>query len=143
MDEPDPRDHWTEPTEITVVSFSGTLVFSCCRQVHTFQGENRAEVQCPVCGTLYGLALLVRLQAADDYRFPKGTRVRPTARLEVRAGSSTVVLEPSQVYEAAQDTHGVLNVPAGHQPVLVHVQGDRGKRPLIANVPQDLLEMAE
>ena len=143
MEETDPRDKWTEPTEVTTVSFSGTLVFSCCGKVHTFEGQDRSEVQCPICGTLYGLALLVRLQAAEDYKFAKGTPVRPTVPVEVRAGSSTVKLVPSETYEAYQDAHGVLNVPRGHQPILVKVAGDRGKRPLVAMVPENLLERAD
>jgi hypothetical protein len=142
-EEPDPRDKWTKPTEITTVGFSGVLVFSCCQAVHSERGNDRSEVQCPKCGTLYGLALLVRLQAAEDYKFAKGTQVRPKAPVEVRAGSSTVTLEPSQIYEATMDVHGVLNVPAGHQPILVQVSGDRGKRKLVACVPADFLERAD
>lgn len=143
MNETDPSDRWTEPVEITEVSFSGTLRFSCCRKTYIIQGEDRSEVQCDVCGTLYGIALLVRLQPAEDYPFKKGTRVRPTERLQVKAGATTVALEPTQVYEATQDTHGALNVPPGHQPVLVEARGDRGPRKLIAIVPAEQLTLAE
>jgi hypothetical protein len=107
------------------------------------QGTDRSTVQCTVCGTLYGLALLVRLQAAEDHPFIKGTRVRPRERLSAKAGATTVTLEPTQVYEAAQDTHGALNVPAGCQPLLVEVRGDRGPRRLIAMVPVEKLTKAE
>jgi hypothetical protein len=143
MNETDPLDQWTEPAEITEVSFSGTLRFSCCHKTYTVQGENRSEVQCQVCGTLYGIALLIRLQPADDHPFIKGTRVRPKERLQVKAGATTVVLEPSQVYEATQDSHGALNVPPGNQPVLVEVRGDRGIRKLVAIVPAEQLIAAE
>jgi hypothetical protein len=143
MQEKDPNDQFTEPPEITEVSFSGTLRFSCCRKSHIVQGDNRSEVQCTVCGTLYGIALLVRLQPADDHPFVKGTRVRPTERVQVKAGATTVILEPSQIYQATQDTFGALNAPFGHQPVLVEVKGDRGVRRLIAMVPAEQLVMAE
>jgi hypothetical protein len=142
-EESDPRDKWTEPTEVTTVAFSGRLDFSCCGKVHTMTGTDRSEVQCPICGTLYGLALLVRLKGEEDYKFPKGTRVRPKVAMQVRAGSSTVTLEPSQIYQAYQDTFGILNVPRGHQPILVSVNGDRGKRFLVANVPEEILEKAD
>ena len=143
MNETDPLDQWTEPVEITEVSFTGTLRFSCCRKSYAISGENRSEVQCSVCGTLYGIALLVRLQPSEDHPFAKGSRVRPTVDLRVRVGAGSVVLESSQVYEATQDTFGALNVPAGHQPVLVEVRGDRGSRKLIAMVPSDQLIRAE
>lgn len=143
MQETDPNDKWMEPAEITEVSFSGTLTFSCCRKTYTVQGDNRSEVQCAVCGTLYGIALLIRLQPAEDHPFIKGTRIRPTERLQVKAGATTVVLEPSKVYEATQDSFGALNVPLGHQPVLVEVNGDRGSRKLIAMVPAEQLVLAE
>ena len=137
--EVDPNDKWIDPAEITNVSFSGTLTFSCCRKIYTVQGENRSEVQCSICGALYGIALLIRLQPVDDHPFMKGTRVRPTEKLQVKAGATTVVLEPINVYEATQDTFGALNVSAGHQPVLVEVRGDRGSRKLVAIVPVDQL----
>jgi hypothetical protein len=143
MKETDPNDQWTEPAEITEVSFSGELRFSCCRKSHIVQGDNRSEVQCSVCGTLYGIALLIRLQPADDHPFAKGTRIRPRERMEVKAGATTVVMEPSQVYEATQDSHGALNVPMGYQPVLVEVKGDRGRRRLVAMVPAEQLIAAE
>lgn len=143
MNEADPLDKFTDAPEITDVSFSGTLRFSCCRKAYTVQGENRSEVQCSICGTLYGIALLVRLQPAEDHPFVKGTRVRPTQKLSIKAGATTVVLEPSQVYEATQDTFGALNVPVGHQPVLVDVKGDRGLRKLVAMVPVEQLIKAE
>jgi hypothetical protein len=139
MPEKDPNDQFTEPAEITEVSFNGTLRFSCCRRTYIVQGVNRSEVRCSVCGTLYGIALLVRLQPADDHPFVKGTRIRVKERLEVKAGATTVALEPTQVYEATQDSHGALNVPPGHQPVLVEVRGDRGLRKLVAIVPAEQL----
>jgi hypothetical protein len=135
----DPNEVWTDPPEITEVSFSGTLVFSCCRKSHSVSGENRSEVQCPVCGTLYGIALLIRLQPIDGHPFTKGTRVRPTERMQIKVGATIVVMEPSQVYAATQDTHGALNVPVGYQPVLVEVKGDRGTRRLVAIVPAEKL----
>jgi hypothetical protein len=143
MQEKDPNDQWTDPPEISEVSFSGVLKFSCCRKVHTVQGTDRSETQCSVCGTLYGLALLVRLQPAEDHHFAKGTRIRVVERLEVKAGSTIVVLEPSKVYEAGSDVHGSLNVPVGHQPLLVEVRGDRGSRKLVAMVPIDRLVKVE
>ena len=143
MQEQDPNDQWTEPAEITEVSFSGTLRFSCCRKTYTVQGDNRSEVQCSVCGTLYGVALLVRLQPEEDHPFKRGTRVRPMERLQVKAGATMVVLEPTQIYEATQDTFGALNVPPGNQPVLVEVRGDRGPRKLVAIVPVDQLIAVE
>jgi hypothetical protein len=143
MQETNPNDQWTEPVEITEVSFSGTLRFSCCRKSYVISGENRSEVRCSICGTLYGLALLIRLQPSEDHPFAKGTRIRPTERLQVKAGATTVVMEPSQIYEATQDTYGALNVPVGYQPVLVDIRGDRGSRKLIAMVPADQLVAAE
>jgi hypothetical protein len=140
--ESDPADKFTEPSEIVGVSFEGILTFSCCRLVQKVQGNSRSEVQCSKCGTLYGIALLVRLQPEKDCRFKKGTRVRPTKRVEVKAGSTRMVLEPSQTYMAGQDTYGALNVPEGHQPILVELNGDRGKRKLVASVPENLLEPA-
>jgi hypothetical protein len=143
MNEADPLNEFTEPPEITEVSFSGTLRFSCCRKSYTVQGENRSEVQCTVCGTLYGIALLVRLQPAEDHPFIKGTRIRPKERLSVKAGSTTVVLEPSKVYEATQDSFGALNVPPGYQPVLVEVKADHGTRRLVAIIPAEQLIAVE
>ena len=143
MVESDPNDKWTEPSEIVGVSFEGTLTFSCCRLVQKVTGQGRSEVQCQKCGSLYGLGLLIRLQPMEDCRFRKGTRVRPIERMDVKAGATKVVLEPSHVYEATQDTHGALNVPEGHQPVLVEARGERGSRKLIAMVPAERLIEAE
>jgi hypothetical protein len=92
MPETDPADQWTEPSEIVGVSFEGTLTFSCCRLAQKVSGQGRSEVQCSKCGTLYGIALLVRLQPADGHPFGKGTRVRPVERLSVKAGAGAVAL---------------------------------------------------
>jgi hypothetical protein len=140
---PDPLDKWTEPTEITEVSFSGTLNFSCCRKIHIIHGDHRSEVTCSRCGTVYGVALLIRLLSPEDYRFPIGTLVRPVEKFEVKVGSSLIILDPNCSYEATQDTHSSLNVPPHYQPIIVEVNGDHGKRRLIALVPEEKLELVE
>jgi hypothetical protein len=143
MEEPDPLDQWKDPTEIQNVSFTGKLLFSCCRLTQVIDGDKRSEVQCVRCGTVYGVALLARLLTPEDYKYAKGTRVRVTQELEVKVGSTLVKLVPGQIYQAAQDTYGALNIPPGYQPFLVEVPGDRGTRYLIAVVPDEIVESAD
>jgi hypothetical protein len=135
----DPSLTWTTPTEISPVVVTGTLLFSCCGVNQRVTIKDDSFVQCARCHTLYGVALLVSLQAPEQAKFLRGVRVQVTEPVEVLAGSTRVTLRPGMSYRATQDTHGVLNVPPGFQPVLVSVPGERGERTLVALVPDHFL----
>lgn len=136
----DPLDTWTEPTEIKHVTYTGSLTYSCCGLNQTVQGDQRSYVTCERCHTSYGLTLLLSIISPDDYKFPRGTQVKLRESYTALAGSTRVLLGEAEIYTAAHDTHGVLNVPPGFQPIVVSVQGDRCMRDLLAFVPEDLLE---
>jgi hypothetical protein len=137
---PDPRDSWVNSTEVTQVSFSGKISFSCCGLNQQVTGDNRSVLSCIRCHTVYGIELKPRLLAPEDYAFPVGTPLRVKRTFEVMAGSTSVQLNPGTVYTATQDVHGALNIPPAHQPVIVSVRGDRGMRDLVAAVPVEVLE---
>lgn len=133
----------TEPTEISPVYFTGTLKFSCCGKNQEVKSTENSFVECSKCHTVYGVTLSVSLQAASDYKFARGVSLGVREPVEARAGSTTVRLVPEHVYLATQDTHGVLNIPPGFQPVLVKTPGDTRERTLVALVPDHLLYKIE
>jgi hypothetical protein len=143
MSSPKTPEEWTQPTEISPVFFTGTIKFSCCGLNQEVTSTENAFVSCSKCHTVYGVTLTVSLQAASDYKFARGMSLGVREPVEVRAGSTMVKLVPGQAYIATQDTHGVLNIPPGFQPVLVKAPGDLKERVLVALVPDHLLERVE
>jgi hypothetical protein len=138
--EQDPSLTWTTPTEISPVVVTGTVLFSCCGINQEVVLKDGSFIQCSKCHTVYGIALLVSLQPAEKTKFPRGVRVQVAEPVEVIAGSTRLTLRPGMSYQTTQDTHGVLNVPPGFQPVIVMAAGERGERTLVALVPDHLLE---
>jgi hypothetical protein len=140
---PKTHEDWTESTDISPVVFTGTLKFSCCGKNQEITSTENSFVECSKCHTVYGVTLSVSLQSASKYKFARGMSLGVWEPVEVRAGSTMVKLVPGQVYLATQDTHGVLNIPPGFQPVLVKAPGDLRERTLVALVPDNLLERVE